>query len=112
MSAPTNNNDIYSRAITIINDLLLRFSEERVQSILEESGQFGENFAKARAPVLTGYLRDNIGHETQPNSLKLYSNADYSGFVDEGTVKMSAQPFMTPASLAVEEKLRNDLKSL
>lgn len=52
--------------------------------------------AQEIAPVDTGFMRDNI-HETEDGNA-IISEAGYSGFVELGTVKMSAQPFMRPAA--------------
>ena len=55
--------------------------------------------ARARAPVATGYLRSSIqsvsveaGKEAQ-----IIVGAEYGRFVEYGTYKMAAQPFLNPA---------------
>lgn len=55
--------------------------------------------ARSRAPVETGYLRSSI----QPSSLTagkealVLVGAEYGRFVEFGTYKMQAQPFLMPA---------------
>lgn len=50
-------------------------------------------YAKAFAPVDTGYMRDHI----EKTKSGVVSRAPYSSYVEYGTYKMRAQPFMRPA---------------
>jgi HK97 gp10 family phage protein len=52
--------------------------------------------AQAIAAVDTGYMRDHIAADADGKAIT--SEAGYSGFVEFGTVHMSAQPFMRPAA--------------
>lgn len=65
------------------------------------------------APVDTGYMRDHIAQKEQasPESLRavVESEADYSAFVEYGTVNMDAQPFFTPAFESARRQLNNEL---
>ena len=49
--------------------------------------------AKQLAPVDTGFMRNNIHAEEDA----VISEAPYSAYVEYGTKKMAAQPFMRPA---------------
>jgi HK97 gp10 family phage protein len=53
--------------------------------------------AKSRAPVRTGYLRDSIVVDGEGKAGFVTAGAEYAGFVEYGTYKMAARPFMTPA---------------
>ncbi len=55
--------------------------------------------ARARAPVATGYLRSSIHAEsvTAGKEAQIIVGADYGPFVEYGTYKMAAQPFLNPA---------------
>ena len=58
--------------------------------------------AQSNAPVRTGFLKSNIHVEPVEKKTDqvigtIKSDADYSSFVEFGTFKMSAQPFMRPA---------------
>lgn len=56
------------------------------------------NDAKERAPVATGHMRDSTLYEmVTPTEAEVRAEADYSLWVDEGTVKAPAQPWFTPA---------------
>lgn len=62
------------------------------------------NTAKRLVPVDTGHLQGSI----QPGGIKItndnveatvVANAEYASFVEHGTRKMRAQPYLTPALL-------------
>jgi HK97 gp10 family phage protein len=53
--------------------------------------------AKTLAPVDTGNLRNSIGSDIQELSAEVGPTASYSAYLEYGTSKMSAQPFMGPA---------------
>lgn len=62
------------------------------------AAQFIAKRARDLAPVDTGYMRDHIhAHGTGPKSAQVISEAPYSVYVEYGTSKMAAQPFMRPA---------------
>lgn len=71
------------------------------------------SLGKQLAPVDTGFLRDNI-EQTEiatagnPHA-KVESKADYSMFVEYGTVNMEAQPFLTPAFESARRQVNNAL---
>ena len=69
--------------------------------------------AKELAPVDTGYMRDHIEQtdRANPNQLRavIESQADYSAFVEYGTVHMDAQPFFTPAFESGKKQVNNGL---
>ena len=67
---------------SIINDLA-------AEQALEE--------ADRRAPVDTGYLQEHIIVEKRGRFWSLVSQAAYSIWVEFGTSKMAAQPFLIPA---------------
>lgn len=52
--------------------------------------------AKALAPVDTDFMRSGIYTEYSEKNGYIISPAGYSGFVEFGTRKMYAQPFMKP----------------
>ena len=78
----------------------LNFAAESMQSL-----------AKQLAPVDTGYMRDHIQivDVATEDSLKssVLSEADYSLYVEYGTINMEAQPFFTPAFESAKRQLLN-----
>lgn len=63
-----------------------------------------EGQAKNRAPVDTGALKNSISTEFEDNGLTgiIAPHVEYATFVEFGTRRMSAQPYMTPAAEAVK----------
>ena len=61
--------------------------------------------AKNRAPVDTGALRNSITTQTQGNRDyargEVGPTVNYGGYVERGTFRMSAQPYLRPATDAV-----------
>lgn len=53
--------------------------------------------AQGRAPVRTGNLRSSIGSSSQKKEGEVFAGAEYAAFVEYGTYKMPAQPFLGPA---------------
>jgi phage protein, HK97 gp10 family len=61
--------------------------------------------AKARAPVRTGYLRSSIHAVSLEagKSAEVQVDAPYGAYVEYGTYKMAAQPYLGPAVAANEK---------
>jgi len=57
-----------------------------------------EQAAKARAPVLTGALRDSIHTETDSEGARVGTSIPYAAPVEFGTSDTPAQPFLRPAA--------------
>jgi HK97 gp10 family phage protein len=58
-----------------------------------------QNSAKSLSPVDTGILKGSIRVRNLPKlqSAIVYTNVEYAPYQEFGTVKMSPQPFLTPA---------------
>lgn len=65
--------------------------------VLEHLAQAVEADAKTACPVRTGTLRASIEHEVVGDTARVGSNVTYAGYVEEGTRKMAAQPYLRPA---------------
>ena len=66
---------------------------------LEIIGGMAESYAKMLCPVKTGNLRDSITHEPEgENTEVIGTNVEYAPFVELGTVKMAARPYLRPAA--------------
>jgi HK97 gp10 family phage protein len=57
------------------------------------------NDARARAPVATGFLRGSIHADTVEAGKEAVVSVDasYGAYVEYGTYKMAAQPYLAPA---------------
>lgn len=70
-----------------------------------------ETLGRELAPVDTGFMRDHLTQteEASEDSLRsvVTSEADYSVYVEYGTVNQDAQPFFTPAFESAGRQLKN-----
>ncbi len=85
-------------------DKVMKSIEEAINKALEASALLVEGTAKNLAPVDTGYLRNSITHEVEGKEARVGATAEYAGFVELGTSKQAAQPFLNPA---LEQNKRN-----
>lgn len=70
---------------------------DQVEAALEEMGLVGEGFAKLKCPVDTGNLRNSIGHDHDQDTAYIGTNVEYGPYVEMGTSRTRAQPFLQPA---------------
>lgn len=68
------------------------------QAALEAIGLQAEGYAKAKCPVDTGNLRNSISHAASGDSAYIGTNVEYAPYVEFGTRKMAAQPYLKPAA--------------
>jgi HK97 gp10 family phage protein len=71
----------------------------KARTALKAGGLVIQNDAKRRAPYLTGTLRRSIAMEDGPGATEITIGTDveYAGFVEFGTYKMAARPYLRPA---------------
>ena len=74
----------------------LKDNEERA---LEAIGIFVRGEAQVRCPVDTGNLKNSIDYKVLEAQKKVVigTNVEYAIYVEKGTRKMRAQPYLTPA---------------
>ena len=66
---------------------------------LEVIGGKAEGYAKKACPVDTGRLRNSITHQQySENTEVIGTNVEYAPYVELGTYKMAARPFLRPAA--------------
>jgi len=63
-----------------------------------------EATAKARVPVKSGTLQRSIAAEVEQFSATIAPHTEYDAYVELGTYKMAAQPYMRPAADMHEPK--------
>jgi HK97 gp10 family phage protein len=72
--------------------------QDAVRNTLGEATNQIVTIAQSYAPVRTGALRDSIhAEQTGPMSYGIAADVEYATFVEYGTVRMLARPFMRPA---------------
>ena len=66
---------------------------------LEIMGGKAESYAKQLCPVDTGNLRNSITHQQQDENTEIIGSAvSYAPFVELGTRRQRAQPYLRPAA--------------
>ena len=76
---------------------LIRATEYAIETALEVVGQKAEGYAKLKCPVDTGTLRKSITHRVVEDAVQIGTNVEYAPYVEFGTYKMKAQPYLKPA---------------
>lgn len=80
---------------------------------IQKAGQTGRDQAVDTVPVLTGHLQGSITYHAHGLLIsEYYTDVYYSPFVEYGTSRQSAQPYMIPAFEAAKEQLLKDLQAL
>lgn len=79
---------------------------------LEEIGLAAEGYAKRACPVDTGRLRNSITHAVEGSEDAVYVGTDveYAPYVELGTRRTAAQPFLRPAATEHGSTYRSILK--
>lgn len=85
--------------LTDNSDLVKAALPEQIITALEAVGLQVEGYAKMKAPVDTGRLRNSITHAVAKDEQAVYVGSDvfYAPYQELGTVKMPAQPYLRPA---------------
>lgn len=80
---------------------------------LEKIGLLAENYAAKKCPVDTGNLRASITYEvdTADNAVYIGTNVEYAPYVELGTSRQKAQPFLRPAASEHGAQYRQVLKN-
>lgn len=78
---------------------LEREVENEAKEVIKEATLKTERDAKLLAPVDTGYMRNSIQSTFEEGGLKgiVTANAEYSIFLEFGTSRQPAQPFLFPS---------------
>lgn len=79
-----------------------------IERALVESGEIVTTEAKRLCPVDTSNLRNSIQPTpARDNEIQIGTNVEYAPYVELGTSKMEAQPFLTPAIKGKQEAIAN-----
>lgn len=83
--------------ITDNSALFKAAKDEAVARALEAIGLQAEGYAKMLAPVDTGRLRNSLTHTVEGDAAYIGTNVEYAPYVEYGTRRTKAQPFLKPA---------------
>lgn len=83
-----------------------------IDRALETIGLLAEGYAKRACPVDTGNLRNSITHAVESGEDAVYvgTNVEYAPYVEMGTRRTAAQPFLRPAATEHGSTYRGILK--
>lgn len=86
--------------------------QRAIDRALEEIGLAAEGYAKRACPVDTGNLRNSITHEVDAAEKAVYigTNVEYAPYVELGTSRQKAQPYLRPAATEHGSQYRQVLK--
>lgn len=80
---------------------------------LTAAALYVEGQAKIKAPIDTGFLRNSIGvGQVTANFALVGTNANYASYVEEGTTRMEARPYMRPALTHNAQRLSEIVRSV
>ena len=99
-----------------IPDNTQKTSEEFKRALLRgmwSVGETAERYAKLDCPVDTGRLRNSITHVEDENEQAVYigTNVEYAPFIELGTSRMRARPFLEPAATQHGDEYKKILES-
>ena len=99
----------------LVRQLAIKSKQARIATDrqLELSSKRIERMAKVKAPVDTGALKNTIFSAKAGNlTYKVTAPQHYAIYVEKGTRKMRAQPYLKPALDAERPKLISNLREL
>lgn len=99
----------------LVRQLAIKSKQARIATDrqLELSSKRIERMAKVKAPVDTGALKNSIFSAKVGNlTYKVTAPQHYAIYVEKGTRKMRAQPYLKPALDAERPKLISNLRKL
>ena len=84
------------------SDAVRNAIRDRATSLLDNIGATIAEEARRLCPVDTGQLKASIGYIVRPSDMtvQVYADKSYAIFVEYGTSRMAAQPFLRPAIAA------------
>jgi HK97 gp10 family phage protein len=112
ISFKLNNSEI-KRAIDNIKAYEIKKKAEIVKQVALSALKI-EKDAKLAVVVDTGRLRSSIAVDFKDNGLgaEVGTNVKYAPYVEFGTSKMSAKPFLFPAAEAERQNFLNNLRKI
>lgn len=78
-------------------DTIKTLMVDAMRIALEAVGLAAEGYAKRLCPVDTGRLRNSITHTADEEYAYIGTNVEYAPYIEYGTSRMDAQPFLKPA---------------
>ena len=87
--------------------------ESACEKAVKDTCEDIQRIAKQLAPVRSGKLRNSIKTKVEGMKGEVYSDVSYAGYVENGTRKMRARPFLRPAyDACIKELMSRVVKNL
>lgn len=95
-------------------DEILDALDEQIEAALTAVGMQAETYAKQLAPVDTGRLRNSITNEVDVSdkSVTIGSAVEYAPFVEQGTSKQKAKPYLRPAIIGHKDDYKQIVENI
>jgi hypothetical protein len=105
--------DIIGNRVILDNlDKLPAIIQAAAHQKMEDAATVGLQVAENVVPVDTGFLRSRLDVEVTDTQIILSDDADYAVFVELGTYKQAAQPFLVPGAQAAGDDLMRNLHGI
>lgn len=73
------------------------YLKDATEKALMLCGEEAKGYAKKLCPVDTGNLRNSIDYDVLDDTVQIGTNVEYASYVELGTSKQTAQPYLKPA---------------
>lgn len=96
-----------------VTDMLERYADEargKFEKGIARGCEIVKDEAKTLCPVDTGELRESITAKAEGLRGDVGTNKEYAAYVELGTYKMKAQPYLVPALETKKEDVINAVK--
>ena len=91
----------------IVHVDMSRHTQKQAEKMVRSATLAVEQQAKQLAPVDTRALRGSITHRVSGLQGEVGTSIEYGPYVEYGTYRMAAQPYLRPALDSVAKQLRN-----
>ena len=92
-------------------DKVVKGINRAISTALEKIGLAAEGYAKQLCPVDTGNLRNSITHTATKEAVYIGTNVEYAPYVEMGTSRSRAQPYLKPAAQDHADEYRRIFKN-
>lgn len=84
--------------------------DNQIEKALTIIGLTAERYAVEACPKDTGRLANSITHQVRDKEVAISTNVGYASYVELGTSRQTAQPYLRPAASDHADEYRDILK--